>query len=450
MGYLDKLLEKMKKEAQDAIDKATETTTNNTSPDANQNAQENEKVEVLPESPVEEEKEESWISGQINSKVEDVVNALEKAKEEVKKEQENPSEPEQTPDDSEEEKPSDTDGGGSLEQPPDDSEEEEPSEKEEEGSVSYPQIEGETVKQEGITDADRETESQIMAGNTPKDNEGNEEKLPVILPEYELMVYDALSDEEIVALVRAQLEAYKNAGISSINQTAENEKNNAQTQRGSIEQSKAETERATNELYDNAKDRIDSDMIKRGLARSSIASLLVSESENARANTLSNNEMKYRNSLQEIDNKIAEAESKRQKALETFNIEYAVKYAEEVRKLQEERAEKEAEVLKYNNSIKEKLYDDKLAGLKTQESLSKQSGSVSSNKSEDNNTTTDFENNTAALATGTSAEKLYQIYREKLLNMSKDEADKEIRNETLYAKTLPTVWYMKLADEFRK
>ena len=316
--------------------------------------------------------------------------------------------------------------------------------------MSYPQIEGETVKQEGITDADRETESQIMAGNTPKDNEGNEEKLPVILPEYELMVYDALSDEEIVALVRAQLEAYKNAGISSINQTAENEKNNAQTQRGSIEQSKAETERATNELYDNAKDRIDSDMIKRGLARSSIASLLVSESENARANTLSNNEMKYRNSLQEIDNKIAEAESKRQKALETFNIEYAVKYAEEVRKLQEERAEKEAEVLKYNNSIKEKLYDDKLAGLKTQESLSKQSGSVSSNKSEDNNTTTDFENNTAALATGTSAEKLYQIYREKLLNMSKDEADKEIRNETLYAKTLPTVWYMKLADEFRK
>ena len=500
MGYLDKLLEEMKKKMETTIETEKEKIANDTNAETNADKNANNKVEIeqdknkdtiSQESPqstvVTEEKGSNWLSNKTEGVANSVSEALEKAKEQLTNGQ-NPSEPEEAPpqesedsttgnenendtpnsdgkdesqsgetgessSDTQQQNPNGNQNSGNNQESgnggnSNESGNQPPIQNEQESVPSYPSVEGERIEQEGITEDERETEREIMAGQTPTDSNGQELKLPVILPEYELMVYDALTDEEIVALVRSQLEAYKNAGISSINATAESEKNNAQGTRGAIEQSKTENERATNTIYDSAKNKIDADMIKRGLARSSIASLLVSESENARARTLADHELQYRNALQEIDNKISEAESKRQRALESFNIEYAVKYAEEVKKLQEERAKKEEEVLKYNNTIKEKMYDDKLAGLKTQETLSKQSKSNSSSDNDEDDYYFNGLTNNAGLATGTSAEKLYNIYRDKLLAMSKEDAKYELRNDTLYSKTLPTDWYLELVNEF--
>lgn len=257
------------------------------------------------------------------------------------------------------------------------------------------------------------------------------------VPNYDRLDYDAKTDDELKNQAESSLNDYYNSGKNSI----ESEIENLEKQHNSNkEQAQKDYDTKTQSLlseYEKAKESLSNDALKRGLARSSIAINNQSSLESKKADkaTKLNNELV--DSISNLDNEILALSSKREKALADFNIAYASKLTTTLNDLIKERDDKKSEVLKYNNSLKEKEYNQSIDKKVKEESLY---STTLSNKQKENalnedSGTVDYKAN-------------YDKMREILIAMSKDDAKKAIKEDKIFQDNVNDYYYYRLYDEF--
>lgn len=256
-------------------------------------------------------------------------------------------------------------------------------------------------------------------------------------PAYERMEYDAPDDEQLRASAEEELAAYKATGEKSVDDKIAEL---GQKYDGDLESAKSAYEQAdkkAGDQYAAAKQNTDYDMLKRGLARSSIAANKKAELENGEAEAKSKLYAEYTEKVSEINDRIGALESQRQQALDEFNIAYAAKLTTRINELKSERDKKQTEVLKYNNSITEKEYDDKIRRQNTESDLYTEALNQRAKEIEIREKMHESDYLTA-----------YKAIAEKLRGINKHDAREIVLNNPTVRNSVGSVYYYKLYDEF--
>lgn len=185
---------------------------------------------------------------------------------------------------------------------------------------------------------------------------------------------------------------------------------------------------------------IDDDMLKRGLARSSIAVGNKSELESVYLQKVSEIRGSYGKQISELDAEIASVDRKLKTALDDFNLNYATKLNAELAKLKTEREEKVREIVEFNNDVKAKQAQLDANKAKTESDLY---------------TAALGQKQKASSLDSLSVEQREKIYKsvydkidEYLSSLGADQARLEIRNYAMYRSHLSDYYYYKLYDKY--
>lgn len=246
--------------------------------------------------------------------------------------------------------------------------------------------------------------------------------------------YIAPTKAEVEEKAKNSLEAYKNQNINSINDTFS--KKNEQIDE-SIQKVKDNTISAKAELkdvYSQVKENASNDAIKRGLARSSIIVNKLANYDNKMLNELSVLSSKTNDELAKLDTQKSTLELEKARALNDFNIEYAVKLQNEIDSINSEIAKAEESALKYNNEIAE--LEAKWAKEQNQENYDRQADLL------------DLVSKYGSYAINVAKEnEKYSIARKHFASMDKQSALNELKNNSEYLKNIGTANYKKLLEE---
>ncbi len=257
------------------------------------------------------------------------------------------------------------------------------------------------------------------------------------VPEYERMEYEAPDDETLRKFAENALAAYKAQGEKDIDNKIESQRTQFGQELESAQQSRLRAEERAAAEYATAKRNTDADMLRRGLARSSIAAGQKAALERGEAETRASLFAAYEKQAGEIARKIGELDAQRKSALEDFNLAYAVKLTDKIAALEKERDDKKNEALEYNNSLAQKehaalvdkqmkesdLYSELLA---QKEKENKLHGSVS-------------DDDYAAV---------YTVIAEKLRTLSASDAREIVLKNPNVRESVGSGYYYKLYDEF--
>lgn len=252
--------------------------------------------------------------------------------------------------------------------------------------------------------------------------------------------YDAPTDAQLEKLAVGSLADYKTQGEAAIRKENADGGAALQAKRDAAASGLDSELTALDGEYSRAARGIDNDVIKRGLARSSIAATQKGELEADRAKSAAAIRESYGKRISELDSEISALGSKLQTALDDFNVSYAVKLNETLAGLKAERENKIAEAAKYNNEIRAKQAALDAERLRTESELY-----TAALKQQDAATDLDV----------LSKDKREVIYKEVfkkmddyLASLSKEEAKREIRNHMLYRDHLSDIYFYKLYDKY--
>ena len=260
-------------------------------------------------------------------------------------------------------------------------------------------------------------------------------------PTYEKMEYVPKSDEEIEKEVAGQLSEYKDSAMQSYDLAYSNTKEQKEKQKVIKGDEKKEKDEKVNADYDKKSKKIDYDLIKRGMVNSSSNALLKEDNEQKRLSALDEVSAEYEQAIEKLDNDIVKAENKKDQAIAEFNISYALKYANLVSKLKQERDEMVQKAVEYNNKIAKQEFADQVTKEKTESDL--YSEALDHYEQEQS-----IKDKQAQKVESSYEYKIYNILRKQLANMSKKDAYNAIRNDPTYAENLSTNYYLQLVDEF--
>lgn len=267
------------------------------------------------------------------------------------------------------------------------------------------------------------------------------QKPQIQTPTYERVEYVPKTDEEIEQDVTEELSAYKQNAINGIDSDYENVKSQKEQEKTVQSEKLAGGEKTVNEAYEEADKAITSDLIKRGMYDSSTNALMREKNAEDRDSALKKLSEKHASAIALIDSDIAKAEAQRQKAINDFNVTYALKYAERISKLKQQREDEIEKALKYNNEITEQEYKDVIEKEKTESKL--YSEALSQKQQE-----MVIESKQKYEEVNSYEYRIYTILRNQLAGMSKADAYKAIHNDPTYADNLTTTYYLQLVDEF--
>lgn len=164
---------------------------------------------------------------------------------------------------------------------------------------------------------------------------------------------------EILKQAEDSLATYKIDSQSSINNKFDEKIETLNNSKATLDESKMASKNEVKSYYDNAKESVGNDALKRGLGRSSIVinnlnALTADEIDSYKAL-----DKEYSDTLNAINFELNSLGQQKQKALSDFDIAYAVKLNDKINSLNAELAKKTAEVIEYNNKIVEKEADYK-------------------------------------------------------------------------------------------
>lgn len=106
-------------------------------------------------------------------------------------------------------------------------------------------------------------------------------------------------------------------------------------------------------LYDDLREKAHNDTLKRGLARSSVATTRLDDLSKAQASAVGEQQDKYVAVVADIDENIANLQKEKDTALENVDIRFAVELDNKINDLKAERDKTVKEYEKYNNSVRE-------------------------------------------------------------------------------------------------
>ena len=252
--------------------------------------------------------------------------------------------------------------------------------------------------------------------------------------------YERPTDEALGKTAESELSSYKTEGEKSVRDSAEAQNQALVDKRDAYATSRDGEVSALDEQYRSAVRAVDNDVVRRGLARSSIAVVERAELEREYLSRNADIASSYGKKLAELDGEIAAYDSKLKKALDDFNLAYAAKLNQRITELKTERDKKEQEVLKYNNEVKKsqaKLDSDRAkdeyALYKAALDIEQQQNSMSGLPSERVNET---------------YKAIYDAMDKFLGSMDKDDAMVELLNHSLYRQHLSNYYYNRLLDKY--
>lgn len=252
--------------------------------------------------------------------------------------------------------------------------------------------------------------------------------------------YDAPDDMALRQSAVSELASYRSESEKSIRQKSEAEAAALNAKRDAYADAKRTTETELERQYEAAARAIDNDAVRRGLARSSIASVERGALEREYLNRSAEVAREYGVGMSKLESDIASVDKKLQDALNDFNLTYAAKLNKRLNELKAEREKKMQDVIEYNNEIKRKqaaLDNDR---LKTESALysaalgqEKQANSLDSASSQRRDDT---------------YKAVYERMDAFLGSLDPQQALLEIRNHSMYRQHLSNYYYNRLYDKY--
>lgn len=252
--------------------------------------------------------------------------------------------------------------------------------------------------------------------------------------------YTAPDDATLKSNAESELAEYRSDGEKSLRQKSEAQKTELEAKRDAYVNSKNDSEAELDQKYISSARAIDNDVIKRGLARSSVASVERGALEREYLNKSADIVKEYQSNIAKLESDIAATDKKLQEALSDFNLAYAAKLTQRINELKKEREQKMQDVIEYNNDIKVKQAAMDRSKAKTESDL--YSAALKQEQQENS-------------LDGITAERRDEIYKavyEKmdafLGSMDPAQAVVEIRNHSMYRKHLSNYYYNRLYDKY--
>ena len=174
-------------------------------------------------------------------------------------------------------------------------------------------------------------------------------------PEYIKMEYQALSDDEIKSKAETYAESEYNAKKAVIDKEYLDKLDALNKEKNSVKESKNAISKQIEKDYSAAINDLNNSLLKRGLARSSIAANLEGSALNEKAASLSEAAISASNKIGEIDSEISSLTAEKESALANLDIAKAATVTEQINALKKEREDKQQEVIKYNNEIEKDI-----------------------------------------------------------------------------------------------
>ncbi len=252
--------------------------------------------------------------------------------------------------------------------------------------------------------------------------------------------YDAPDDAALKKSAESELAQYRTEGEKSIRQNSEAETAELNQKRDAYAGAKTAAEAELESRYEAAARAIDNDVVKRGLARSSIATVERGTLEREYLSQTASIAREYAANISKLESDIAAVNKKLQTALNDFNLTYAAKLNKRLTELKTEREQKMQEVIEYNNEIKRKQAELDNDRLKTQSDL--YSAALSQEKQE----------NSLGGASSQRRDDIYKAVYERmdafLGSLDPQQAFLEIRNHSMYRQHLSNYYYNRLYDKY--
>ncbi|MDE6201647.1 MAG: hypothetical protein K2M47_07240 [Clostridiales bacterium] len=252
--------------------------------------------------------------------------------------------------------------------------------------------------------------------------------------------YTAPDDATLRKSAESELADYRLDGEKSIRQKSEAEAEELNAKRDAYVDAKRNTEAELERQYEAAARAIDNDAVRRGLARSSIASVERGALEREYLNQTAQVAREYAGSIAKLESDIASVDKKLQDALNDFNLTYAAKLNKRLSELKAEREQKMQDVIEYNNEIKRQQASMDNDRLKTESSL--YSAALSQEQ----------QANSLGGASSQRRDDTYKAVYERmdafLGSLDPQQALIEIRNHSMYRQHLSNYYYNRLYDKY--
>ena len=152
------------------------------------------------------------------------------------------------------------------------------------------------------------------------------------------------SAKQKIASEKDELVRDNEKAVGALNEKAETENKNL-----------VEAKKNIKERYDSAKKSASDDALKRGLGRSSIIVNLLKEYDADKLKTIDEKDQKYGDELKKINDEITELNAELKASLDKADMREAFEINEKLTELKSERDNANEKVVKYNNSLAEKL-----------------------------------------------------------------------------------------------
>ena len=243
----------------------------------------------------------------------------------------------------------------------------------------------------------------------------------------EKMEFEKLSDEEIAKKAENSLSEYKNSELENINSSYETKNKDIDEQISTTKTDGEEQKNETTQLYSSLKQQASNDAVKRGLSRSSIVINILDAFDQNMIKEYNKINDEITSKIDSLNNQKNLLNEQRENALNAFDITYAVKLSEKIDEINQNLLEEEQKVLEYNNEIaqKEAEYEAerKKNALEYAEYVEKY-GYTGIEKMKQ--------------------EEKYQLAKDYLMSMSKEEALNELNSNKLFNSELGSINFNKL------
>lgn len=169
--------------------------------------------------------------------------------------------------------------------------------------------------------------------------------------------YVAETDEDIAKRAQFENERKKQLDSDRLNDKYEAQKSAYGDKKEDAKQTLKESYEKLGAVYDDLRRRTENDVLKRGLARSSVATSQLGDLDRSHMEGASKLQTAYTNAIADIDGRIAGLEADRVNALDELDIKYALELDERIAELKAERDKTVLKYEQYNQSVRQQNED---------------------------------------------------------------------------------------------